>query len=260
MKFHEFGCKNEKILLMFHGACMTWDMYEKSIKIMAEKVHVIVPAITGHDLSIKEDFTSVEEVVCEIESWLSNRGYDKIDGLYGLSMGGGMAIHMLANNRIKVKYAVIDGGMTPYELPCIITRFIVARDFFMLELGRSSKKLIERFFPPDKYTNEGIDAVYKMLRHYSAKSVWRVFESCNNYSMPNPVPPLDTQIEYWYGEKEEKDRTWDIKYVKKIWADVRFRKILNTFHGEYCLRFPDKFAMDMLQRLEKIKYYDNLVF
>lgn len=34
MKFHEFGCKNEKIFLMFHGSCMTWDMYEKSIKIM----------------------------------------------------------------------------------------------------------------------------------------------------------------------------------------------------------------------------------
>lgn len=249
MKFYEFGCKNEKILLMFHGSCMTWDMYEKSIKIMAEKVHVIIPAITGYDLSIKEDFTSVEEVVRDTENWLLNKGYNKIDGLYGLSMGGGMAIHMLANNRIKVNYAVIDGGMTPYELPWLITRFITVRDFFMIELGRSSKKLVERFFSPEKYTNEGVDKVYKALCHYSAKSVWRVFESCNNYSMPNPVPLLDTKIEYWYGEREEKDRDWDIKYVKKIWFSVRFRKIMDAGHGEYCLRFPDKFAADILKGL-----------
>ncbi|WP_234120864.1 alpha/beta fold hydrolase [Clostridium hydrogenum] len=253
MKFHEFGCKNEKILLMFHGSCMTWDMYEKSIKIMAEKIHVIIPAITGHDLSIKEDFTSVEEVVCETENWLFNKGYDKIDGLYGLSMGGGLAIHMLANNRIKVKYAVIDGGMTPYELPWLVTRFIVVRDFIMLELGRSSKKLVERFFPPDKYTNEVIDGFYKALRHYNGKSIWRVFESCNNYLMPDPLPMLDTKIEYWYGEREEKDRALDIKYVKKIWTNVKFRKIMDSGHGEYCLRFPDKFAADILQGLQQNK-------
>lgn len=251
MKFHEFGCKNEKIFLMFHGSCMTWNMYEKSIKIMAEKVHVIIPAITGHDLSIKEDFTSVEEVVCEMENWLINRGYDTIDGLYGLSMGGGMAIHMLANNRIKVKHAVVDGGMTPYELPRFITKFIAIRDFFMLELGRSSKKLVERFFPPEKYTNEVIDGFYKALRHYNAKSIWRVFESCNNYSMPGSVPMLDTKIEYWYGEREEKDRALDIKYVKKIWNKVKLREIIDVGHGEYCLRFPDEFAADMLHMVEE---------
>lgn len=92
MKFHEFGCENKKILLMFHGSCMTWDMYEKSLKVMAKKMHIIIPAITGHDLSVKETFTSVEEVVEEIENWLIDKGYNEIDCLYELSMGGGMAI------------------------------------------------------------------------------------------------------------------------------------------------------------------------
>lgn len=249
MKFHEFGCENEKILLMFHGSCMSFDMYQESIKIMAENIHVIIPAITGHDLSVKESFTSVEEVVNEVENWLIDRGYNKIDGIYGLSMGGGMAIQLLANHRITVKCAVIDGGMTPYQLPWIATRFIAVRDFLMIELGRSNKKLVEKVFLPEKYTHEGVNTVYKVLRHYNAKSVWRVFESCNNYSMPNPVPLLETQIEYWYGEEERKDRVWDIKFIKKIWPNVKLRILPNMGHGEYCLRFPDKFAKDMLHRL-----------
>lgn len=35
-----------------------------------------------------------------------------MDGIYGLSMGGAMAIRFLANQRVSVKYAVIDGGIT----------------------------------------------------------------------------------------------------------------------------------------------------
>lgn len=157
---------------------------------------------------------------------------------------------MLADQRIKVKCAVIDGGMTPYELPWIVTRFIAIRDFFMIQLGRSNPKLVERFFSPERFTQEEINAVYKVLRNYNAKSVWRVFESCNNYSMPNPVPPLNTHIEYWYGEEERKDRDWDIKYVKKIWNNVEVRKIPNVGHGEYCLRFPDEFANDMISLVD----------
>lgn len=60
---------------MFHGSCMTWDMYMEAAKVMAEKIHVIIPAITGHDLSVKEDFASVENVVSEVENWLLDRGY-----------------------------------------------------------------------------------------------------------------------------------------------------------------------------------------
>lgn len=53
MIFHEFGCENKKTLLMFHGSCMTWDMYKEGIEVMAKEIHVIIPAITGHDLSVK---------------------------------------------------------------------------------------------------------------------------------------------------------------------------------------------------------------
>ena len=246
MIFHEFGCENEKILLMFHGSCMTWDMYEEAIGVMAEKIHVIIPAITGHDVSIKEDFTSVEEVVSKTEDWLIKRGYQQIEGIYGLSMGGGMAIRLLANQRILVKYAVIDGGITPYQLPLVITRLIVVRDFLMIGAGKNSKRLLSRVFNPEKYQQEIIDGVYQVLRHYNARSIWRVFESSNNYSMPDPVPQLNTQIEYWYGEYERKDRNWDIKYVKKIWPKTTFKNIPDVSHGEYSVRFQKDFAKYML--------------
>lgn len=43
----------------------------------------------------------------------------------------------------------------------------------------------------------------------SAKSIWRVFDSCNNYAMPRPIPVLSTDIQYWYGSLEKKARAWE---------------------------------------------------
>lgn len=47
-------------------------------------------------------------------------------------MGGAVVTRMLADNRLTVKSAVIDGGITPYQLPRFITRFIAVRDFLMV--------------------------------------------------------------------------------------------------------------------------------
>ncbi len=34
-------------------------------------------------------------------------------------MGGAVVVRFLSDNRVKVHSAVIDGGITPYQLPCI---------------------------------------------------------------------------------------------------------------------------------------------
>jgi hypothetical protein len=36
------------------------------------------------------------------------------------------------------------------------------------------------------------------------------------YKMPNPVPLPEGYVEYWYADAEEKARTWDIAYIKKV--------------------------------------------
>ncbi|MDO4314349.1 MAG: alpha/beta hydrolase [Oscillospiraceae bacterium] len=240
-------------MLFLHASCTAWDFYEESTRLLARRYHVIVPAMPGHDLTTDEDYTSVEEIAETLENWLLDRGHRRIHGLYGLSMGGSIAVRLLANGRIRFDKAVIDAGITPYQLPWLATRFIALRDFLMVELGRNSRKLLELAYPPEKYGAEELDWMEQLLKHMSARTVWRVFDSCNNYSMPKPVPVPTTEIQYWYGSLEKKARAWDIDYVKKIFPETRFAEIDGLDHAEYALLHPAEFARRLMAFLEERK-------
>ena len=71
--------------------------------------------------------------------------------------------------------------------------------------------------PPEHWTpkSEDPEGHYQRIfdfekNHFSAKTIYNVFWSTNNYSMPEPIPAVDTEIEYWYGEEEKKARKNDI--------------------------------------------------
>ncbi|CAB1244355.1 alpha/beta fold hydrolase [Clostridium sp. MT-14] len=140
MNIYEFGVEYDKILILFHGACMSWKWYEPSIKILKNYFHVIIPALPGHDLTNNSYFTSIEDVCRKMEEWLLQKGYQAIDILYGLSAGGGLAIRMLSDSKLTIRNIVIDGGITPYQLPYLITRMLAVRDFLIIEIAKRSKK------------------------------------------------------------------------------------------------------------------------
>ncbi len=247
MNIYEFGKENDRTLVMIHGACMSWDMFQDSIDDLKEDYHLFAVAVPGHDLTTDEEFTSVEDIAARIETELIRRGAQEIDVLYGLSMGGGFVIRMLADERLRVKHAVIDAGITPYELPRIITRLILLKDFLMTEWGKHSRKALALAFPPEKYTQEGVDYMFEVMQHMSAKTIWRVFDSTDNYAMPAAFPRLDTEIKYWYGQEEKKARKLDIAWVKKHIPGVHFREIPGMDHGQYALMQPKRFAEDLLR-------------
>lgn len=140
--------------------------------------------------------------------------------------------------------------MRRYIKSRLATRRVALRDFLMVELGKHSRKLLELAYPPEKYGEEELDWMERMLKHMSARTIWRVFDSCNNYSMPKIVPVPATEIQYWYGSLEKKARAWDIDYVKKNFPETRFVEISGLDHAEYALLHPAEFAQRLIAFLE----------
>ena len=54
------------------------------------------------------------------------------DTVYGCSMGGSIALMVTLGQMIKIKHCIMDGGITPYQLPWIVTRFIALKDYLMM--------------------------------------------------------------------------------------------------------------------------------
>ena len=166
------------------------------------------------------------------EDWLIENNLGDVACLYGCSMGGSIVTRMLADNRLNIHSAVMDGGITPYQLPRIITRLIAIKDFLLIYTGKiGGAKLLEKAFSTDELSEEDVQYAAKVLKMISAKTIWHTFESCNNYSMPVDIRTDCRHIEYWVAEKEVKDRRADVAYIKKAFPYTIFRKVRNVGHG-----------------------------
>ena len=252
MTIHEFGKEHNKTVILIHPACVMWDYFEYVIPILQKRFHLIVPAIPGYDEDSKVNFSSVEKITAELERWLTNKGIKNITCVYGCSMGGSIVIRMLANKRIKPENAVIDGGITPYLLPWIVTRFIAIKDFLLISIGKiGGIRLLEKVFAADEYSKEDHQYMAKVLKMISYKTIWRTFESCNNYSMPKRIDTDCGNIEYWFAEKERKERKKDIDYVKTYIPKTFFKVFDEIGHAGLAVKKPEVFASEITRICER---------
>ena len=251
MTIHEFGQNNDQVVVLVHPSVVMWDYYEYIIPLLQEHYHLIIPALPGYDTESKSAFTSVEQIAEELADWLILHGHSMISCIYGCSMGGAVVTRFLADRKVKVRSAVIDGGITPYQLPWIVTRLIAVKDFLLISMGKvGGLKILQKAFSTDEYSAEDLRYIVKVLKHMSTKTIWRTFESCNNYAIPSPVVADCNHIEYWYAQTEEKDRKGDIAYIKKNLPQTVFRIFTDIGHGGLAALKPELLASELIRVME----------
>lgn len=248
MTIHEYGKENSKVVVLIHPSLVMWDYFEFVIPLLEKDYRLIIPALPGYDKEHPDDFTSIEAISAELEKNLKERGIEEIQCIYGCSMGGSIVTRFLADSQIKVHTAAIDGGITPYNLPYPVTRLIAARDFMMIYSGKlGGLKLLEKVFSTDEYSDDDLKYIAGVLDFISSKTIWRTFESCNNYSMPKKIKTGFERIEYWYSSAEKKARKWDIEYFKKNFPQAIFKEFEEIGHGGLAVLKPETFAEEIIK-------------
>lgn len=252
MTFYEYGKENEKTLLLVHASAVMWDSFSEVIPLLEKEFHLVIPALPGYDENNpEEDFTSVEDIAERIEEWFAREGIQSVYGVYGLSMGGAVVIRLLANQRIHFSKVIIDAGITPYQLPWLVTRFIALKDFLTMEIGKHmSPRTMAKMFSSTDYSMEDLEYAHKVLNFTSAKTLWNTFDSCNNYGMPKKSVVTEAEVYYWYGEKEKRARKKDLKYVKEHIQGIKFHKIPNMDHGDFLFFHPEEFSELLIKFLK----------
>lgn len=245
MTIYEYGnMEAPKFLFIATAALEPFWAFADNIALLTQKYHVYAVAADGHDPEHPGDFTSIEKTAEDMAAELKRRGVTELYGAYGLSMGGAIITRFLVTSGIPVEKTVIDGGILPYTYPKWVCKLILVQDFLTMRLITRSRKLLELAAPPEQYTPEGhdpkkeYDDLMEFYKTYSNKTIRNVFWSANNYSLPHPAPKLQTQIEYWYGEKEKRARKNDIAYIKDYLPGVRFVEKKGSEHGVLLMVYP----------------------
>lgn len=256
MLIHEFGQQNEKVLIFFPGSCEPWQEFAYAARKLAARFHVLLVTPDGHDPEEGTDFISVEKTVDETVCWLKEHGIEWLDALYGLSFGGAMAVRFLTTQDIPAERVIIDAGTAPYQLPKWVCKLICVKDFFMIKTARSSIRLMALGCPPERYARNPInykseyEEMRKYLKTFSSKTIWNIFWSANNYSVPKKAPAIPSKIQFWVGDEEWQGRYRDLKWYREYLPQIEVVTIPHSMHGEYVMMHPKEFAAQALAFFE----------
>ena len=256
MKVYEFGKEHEKTLGMFQCAAEPWWVFKKSAEKVSRDYHVFLFIADGHD-ELGTTFVSVEKYVSDAADYLRSKGMSHLDGLYGVSLGGACVLRFLAAEDISVDKAIIDAGITPYPYPKWICRLIALWDWITVSLATKNYSIMKAAMPPERWTPLGEDPEehYRKIfefekNHFSYATIYNVFWSANNYSMPEPIPAIDTKIEYWYGEGEKNARKNNLAYACKAYPQIITKEFKGLDHAELVLMYPERFYEEVTRFME----------
>ena len=248
MQILEHGQEHERTLLFLPCTAEPVWAFADTIALLSRKWHVFQVVFDGHQPEYPGDFTSVEQTVDEVTEYLKSRGVSRLDAAYGCSMGGACLTRMLALGKIPISRAIIDGGITPYQLPFLVRKLLLARDVLSFKMAANSRKVLEAAFPPERFTPAGhdpkkeYDAMEAYLKTFSDRTIRNIFWSANNYALPKCPAKIDTKITYWYGDDEKKDRRRNIQFIKHYFPQTRIHGIPKMAHAELVMVHPEEFC------------------
>ena len=254
MRVLEYGKEHEKTLLFLPCTAEPEWVFADSVGLLSQDYHVMQIVYDGHG-ETGEDFISVETTVDEVTDWLQQHGITNLEAAYGCSLGGACLTHFLALGKIPVKCAVIDAGITPYQMPLILRRLACLRDFWGFSLITKSRKILEAAYPPERWTLPGCDPVKEYdalaayLKTYSKHTIRNIFWSANNYALPPEPAETGCRMIYWYGEEEKKARRSNIRFIKRYFPQMRIRGIPKMDHAELMMMYPQEFCRYMKEFL-----------
>ena len=200
MRVLEYGREHEKTLLFLPCTAEPEWAFTDSVTLLAQNYHVMQIVYDGHG-ETGEDFDSVEATVDEVTDWLRSQGVAYLDAAYGCSLGGACLTRLLALGKIPVGHAIIDAGITPYQMPLFARRLVCLCDYLGFKLVTRNRKALEIFYPPERWTLPGRDSVKEYealavyLKTYSNRTIRNIFWSANNYALPPEPAKMEKRME-----------------------------------------------------------------
>ena len=249
MKVYAFGEENAPVILLLPGTCCHWKgNFGHVIPLLSDEYRVLCVSYDGFDETERTEFPTMLEETAKIEDYLKVNCGGHIRAAYGCSLGGACLTRLLALGELPVKRAIIDGGITPYQMPYLIRKLLLARDMLSFKLAANNRKILEAAFPPERFTLPGhdpkkeYDAIEAYLKTYSDQTIRNIFWSGNNYVLPKTPAKIGTKITYWYGDEEKKDRRSDIRFIKHYFPQARIYGIPKMAHAELVMIYPEEFC------------------
>lgn len=249
MEILEFGNEEKEKIILIHGFQSPYQVWDDYIKYYEKNYHIIVPILQGHNIKVKDNFSSFKDCVKEIEDYyISRYGYD-VYAIFGMSMGGIIAANIWQSNRLNIKNIIFDGSPL-VSYPKIMKSYFV--NFYLNVTHKSQqrdKKTIEQAIN-SIISEDKLEEFLQVLDNMSDITIKNYLNEWANYKLPKDIDKTKTKVYYYHGTKlNEILAKKTARYLKKYYPiNSKIICFKGKSHCEVSLMRPK----EMIKELDKI--------
>lgn len=250
MHIHEFGKKENPVLLLFPGTMCYWKgNFGNVIDTLSKDFLVGVVAYTGFDESDREDYVSLSDELNRIEKYIKENYGGQIRAAYGCSLGGTFVTHLVARHNIHMDYGIL--GSSDLEQAgnfkaSLLTALMIKVTYNFIHTGHYHSKLMQKRYEkqmasPDPYNKAFVALTGRDqydMSFLSKESLKRQFKSDLTTPLPQNVDNKETEVHVFYAAKMGE------KYLKR-YQSVFKNPIIheqNLRHEEFLGVHPTKWC------------------
>ena len=245
MRYLEYGNQNTETVILLHGGGLSWWNYRDVTQLLSDRFHVVLPILDGHAGS-DAPFTSIEDNAARIIAHIDKHFGGKVLALGGLSLGGQIAVEMLAQRPDICRFALLESTLVK---PSKLTYALIGPTF-----GMSYGLIKQKWFAKMQAAYLGIPK--KLFNDYfrdtckiNKEDMIAFLQSNSAYSIKPALRDAQAKVHIVFGSKEQASIRTSGKLLNRMIPDSTSDVLPGYRHGDLSLNHPQAYAQMLLSMI-----------
>ena len=242
MQYVEYGNQNTETVILLHGGGLSWWNYRDVAQLLSDRFHVVLPILDGHAGS-DAPFTSIEDNAARIIAHIDKHFGGKVLALGGLSLGGQIAVEMLAQRPDICRFALLESTLVkPSKLTCALIKPTFGMSYGLIKQMWFAKMQAAYLGIPKKL----FDDYYRDTCKISKEDMIAFLQSNSAYSIKPALRDAQAKAHIVFGSKEQSLIRTSGKLLNRMVPDSTLESLPGYNHGDLSLNHPQAYAQMLL--------------
>lgn len=238
MKTVIFGENNSDTIILLHGGGLSWWGYREAAQILSKQYRVVLPILDGHAGSDK-DFTSIEDTAAEIIAYIDENFGGRVKLLGGLSLGGQVALEMLAQRGDICENAVIEGALViPSKMTAALLPSSLKMSYGLIQKEWFARKQFAALRIPEEFFED----YFRDTKEITLKNMTAFLTANQQYELKSSVKDTSARVYVFAGGKEMKSVKRSAEMINKAVKGSSIEVLDGMYHGEFSMRYAERYA------------------
>lgn len=245
MKFVEYGKENSHVIILLHGGGLSWWNYKEVAEILADRLHIVIPILSGHSGS-DAPFTSIADNANDIISYIDENFGGQVLLIGGLSLGGQILVEILSKRDDICKYAMIESALViPMRLAQVLIKPVYNISYPLIKKRWFAKLQFKALH----MKAELFEDYYADTANISKKDMIAFLRANSHYCLKDTLVNCKAKAFIVVGSKERAVMKRSAKLIADALPTSTMELAQNYYHGDLSINHSKEYAQRILQQI-----------